>query len=220
MYFCSSCGQPIEKTDRFCFSCGEPLEQPVKKGRWWPPVLALVLIFALGLGVFLLFRPQPVITTDATMPWFTVQDGALYFDEDLYTGSSTLRIPTSIGGQSITTIGSSCFAFSTKLVSVELPEGITHIGDSAFFGCENLRGIQLPETVSSLGNSVFGECHSLEAICLPAALTWFGQNMFTNCHNLRYIFYSGTLTQWKALDIREFASGTILSCSDGLYQLN
>lgn len=220
MYFCSSCGQPIEKTDRFCFSCGEPLEQPVKKGRWWPPVLALVLIFAIGLGVFLQFRTEPYVTTDPAMPWFTVLDGVLYFDETLYTGSSTLTVPSSIGGQSITAIGDSCFAYCTEPVTVELPEGITYIGANAFQGCENLRGIQLPETVTTLGDRAFAECSSLEAICLPAALTRFGRDTFTDCDSLSYIFYSGTLSQWQALRIGKFAPGTILSCTDGLYRLN
>ncbi len=220
MFICPSCGQAAENTDRFCFSCGAALTPPPKKGRWWPPVVALVLIFAIGLGVFLALRPEPLVTTDASMPWFTVRDGVLYFNNTLYTGGSELTVPSSIGGQAVTAIGDSCFAFSTQLTAIHLPEGITYIGTDAFWGCESLRGIRLPETVTAIGDYVFDDCYSLEAICLPAALTQFGSNMFADCYSLSYVFYSGSLAQWKALGIGEFAPGTILSCTDGLYQLN
>lgn len=220
MFICPSCGQAAEKSDRFCFSCGALLEQPPKKGRWWPPVLALVLIFAVGLGVFVMLRTEPIVTTDASMPWFTVRNGTLYFNNALYTGGSTLKVPASVGGQQITAIGDSCFAFSTQLIVIELPEGITYIGTDAFWGCENLRGIRLPETVTAMGDYVFDECYSLEAVCLPVSLTQFGSDLFSDCNKLSYVFYSGSLTQWKVLGIGEFAPGTILSCTDGLYELN
>ena len=220
MHICPSCGQLTEKNDRFCFSCGAELTPAPKKGRWWPPVLALVLIFAVGFGVFLLFRPTPNVTTDASMPWFTVRDGVLYFNENLYTGSGELTVPATIGGQSVTAIGDSCFAFSTELTAISLPEGIAYIGANAFWGCENLRGIRLPDSVSSIGDQAFYECYSLEAICIPVNTTDFGSSVFADCNKLSYIFYSGTLNQWRILNIGEFAQGTVLSCTDGIYQLS
>ena len=220
MSTCPSCGQPNENTDRFCFHCGSALTPPPKKGRWWPPVLALVLIFSIGLGVFFLFRTEPNVTTDPSMPWFTVRDGVLYFNNALYTGGSELTVPASIGDQQITAIGDSCFAFCTDVTMIHLPEGITYIGTDAFWGCENLRGIRLPESVTAIGDYVFDECYSLETVCIPVALTQFGSDLFADCYKLSYVFYTGTAEQWKQLGITEFAPGTVLSCLDGTYYLN
>lgn len=218
--FCPSCGQIVQENDRFCSYCGAPLPEPPKKGRRWPAILALVLIFALGLGVFLFYRPELKATKDPQAPWFSVQNGVLYFDARAYTGDGVLVVPETVNGQTVTALSDSCFYNCDNLISIHLPSTLTYIGSDAFAYCDNLRGIQLPESLETLSSGAFYQCHRLESICFPASLRNVGDDLFTGCDSLSCIFYSGSLNSWKALNIYGIPEGTVLSCSDGLFQLN
>ncbi len=217
---CSSCGQTNTQNDRFCFHCGAPLPNPPKKGRWWPPVLVLFLMFSLGLSIFFLFRPESKIVTDPAAPWFSLLDGTLYFNESVYTGNGTLTVPAAIGGQTVTAVSDSCFFDCDTLVAIHLPATLTHIGPDAFYSCNNLRAVQLPESLKVLGSAAFHDCVNLEAVCIPGSLTAPEEDIFIGCSSLSYIFYSGTLADWQALGLYGIPTGTVLSCSDGLYTMN
>lgn len=235
--FCIKCGQPVAEEDSFCCMCGHPVvplaskepdlsqilapqEEPadptVPKPRQWAAVITLVLIFAFGLVVFILNRTETGFTMDTAMPWFTVQDGVLYFNDDLYTGNSVLVVPDSINGQTIQEIGDDCFAHSTDLVYIELPETITKIGDSAFYGCSNLRGVKLPESLISIGHYAFGGCTSLEAVCIPYSLEHVGGNPFYNCHKLQFFFYPGPADEWYELPLGNLREDAYVYCADGV----
>ena len=217
--FCISCGQPIQENDRFCPYCGAPQAEPPKPGRRWPAVLALTLIFALGLGVYLFFSLGLNTVTDPESPWFSMQDGTLYFDPSVYTGDGVLTIPETICGQTVTALGDKCFYDCDTLIAIHLPATLTHIGEEAFAYCDNLRGVELPEGLICLSDGAFYQCWSLESVCIPASLQERGNNIFVGCSSLHYIFYSGDLNSWKALYFYSVPSGTVLSCTDGMYQL-
>ena len=79
--------QELPEEDCICSDCEAATEQPTKRARRWPAVLALALIFALGLAAFLLIPPaEPAKDHDAengnttpvnTTPWFTIENGVL-----------------------------------------------------------------------------------------------------------------------------------------------
>lgn len=234
--FCTQCGGEVPEGSRFCIHCGEPmtaapaqnnteipadlaLEPPVirRKGRIWPPILALVLIFAVGLGVFLCTQGYSAIASDPTMPWFVVERGTLYFDESLYTGGSELTVPQSIAGQPVTALSNGCFADCNRFVTIHLPEGLQTIGDGAFAGCDRLRGIKLPETVSYIGSLAFSDCRALEAICIPYSVQKTGAGVFEGCDSLRHIFYPGPIAAWEMLGINGLADQVTVYASEGAY---
>ncbi len=223
--FCPQCGEKNTDESRFCSCCGNPLhtfpanppeEIPAapRKGRLWPPLVILAVLFAAGLALFLWIR-MPAAATDPQMPWFSVQDGVLYFDADLYTGSSELTVPAVIAGQQVTAISDRCFSGSTDLTAVFLPEGISHIGDSAFAQCSSLRGILIPESVKSLGLGVFYNCRKLEAVCIPYAVKTAGADIFAGCTSLRHVFYPGPMEAWEQLRILPPSGETRIYCHDG-----
>ena len=214
---CTQCGQSLQDHNRFCPMCGTPAPAPQNKARRWPAVLALVLIFALGFSVFWLMRPDQGPVQDNATPWFTLQDGILYFDPARYTGGEELTVPDTIGGQTVTTISDNCFAYCDQLVIIHLPETVTTIGDSAFYGCSSLRGIKLPESLTSIGSYAFGGCVNLEAVCIPHALENFGDQLFSNCHKLVYFFYSGHIADWYALPLGNLQRDSYVYCADGIY---
>lgn len=213
---CSQCGHMLQDHNRFCDMCGAPAPTPKKRARLWPAALALLLIFSFGFGVFLLTRPVSGLSTDTTMPWFTVHDGVLYFDATRYTGGTELTVPEKINGQTVTAISEECFAYSSDLVIIYLPETVTHIGDAAFYGCSSLRGIKLPESLVSIGNYAFSGCVNLEAVCIPYTLEHIGANLFYNCHNLVYFFYPGSAEDWYKLPIGQIRQDSYVYCADGI----
>lgn len=217
--FCLSCGQSIDACGRFCPYCGASVPTPPKQGRRWPAILALVLIFAIGLGVFLVFRPGKN-TTDPENPWFSVHDGVLYFDARAYSGNGVLIVPDTVSGQTVTALSDSCFYNCDNLTAIHLPPTITYIGSDAFAYCDNLRGVELSESLITLSSRAFYNCYNLESVCIPASLRNVGNDIFTGCDNLFCLFYSGSLDSWKALNFYSIPTGTILSCTDGLFSLN
>ena len=200
----------------------EPVSEPVSepapkpKARRWPAVLALVLIFALGFSIYLLSRPLTGPVTDETMPWFTLQNGVLYFDEAKYTGGSELTVPETINGQTVTAISDACFADCDQFVMIHLPNTITQIGDSAFYGCTNLRGMKLPESLTTIGSLAFGDCVNLEALCIPYSLTDIGDDPLYRCDKLHYFFYPGPLEDWYNLSLGDLQDNSYVHCADGV----
>ncbi len=104
-----------------------------------------------------------------------------------YTGSaSSLDIPSSIGGYTVTEIGSSAFSDCTSLTSVSLPASLTSIGNSAFRGCTGLEEVIFNKSSINMGNTLsiehyaFEDCNSLKDITLPGNLEYIGCDVFTS----------------------------------------
>ena len=119
----------------------------------------------------------------------------------------SVSIPSSIGDETITAIGSGAFAGNSEIVSVtlssgikkigqeafsecnglesiSLPSSITNIGIGAFCGCTNLKSVLLPSGVTSIGDDAFAECSSLSSITIPSSVVSIGDNAFGGCDNL------------------------------------
>lgn len=185
-----------------------------KKGRLWPPVLILVILFGVGLFLFLCLRPS-VAVTDLAMPWFAVADGTLYFNEQLYVGGSELEVPAVVAGEQVTAISDECFKNCHRFIAIILPDGIEQIGSRAFAGCTSLRGLLIPETVTTLGSELFSSCGKLEAVCIPYTVVTAGADLFYGCEKLHHIFYPGPIESWKLLEINITGLNTHVYCYDG-----
>ena len=232
--FCIKCGQQLEDGDSFCCMCGHSVnpaapEEPTAidippepevpagpKPKQRAAVISLVLIFLVGLVVFLLFPTGSGPAQDAAMPWFSVEDGVLYFDQSLYTGSSTLVVPESISGQTVIAVSDGCFASCNNLADIQLPNTVSTIGSNAFSGCTDLRGIKLPESLTSIGSNAFSNCSNLEAVCIPYSLEAIGNDPFTGCSKLMYFFYPGPAEDWYDLPLGTIPENSYVYCADGL----
>lgn len=190
-----------------------PPTPPQKKGRLWPPFLIMIIMAAIGLGMFFI--------TEHMEPkqdgWFTVQNGALSFDESLYTGSEELTVPEVVHGQTVTALAPGCFAGCEKLTTVKLPDTIKTIGSEAFAGCTALRGLQLPDHLESIGRYAFYGCTALEAIVISDSVTSIAEGTFNGCTGLRYIIYSGTYNQWKNLYSEFINAFVMVNSTDGYF---
>ena len=87
--------------------------------------------------------------------------------------ASTLRIPETIDGYTITAIGNGAFQNNKSLYSVVVSNTVTSIGNSAFSGCTSLTVIDLPDSITSIGNYAFQNT-GLLSLELPAYLERIG----------------------------------------------
>lgn len=184
-----------------------------KKGRLWPPLLALCLMICVGLSAYFLSPREP----EPPKTCFSVESGVLYFDYSLYTGSDELTVPETVDGMAVTAISDSCFADCDRLTTIILPDTVTVIGEKAFSGCDNLRGIYIPEGVLSIGAGALAQCPALEAVAFPQSIAEIGDGCLDDCSSLQHIFYDGTYTQWRELYKGTFRTGVKLYTNDGTY---
>lgn len=203
--YCPKCDAPRPNDVRFCRECGTELIPPgaSKKGRLWPPILSMALMLVIGISVYLMTRPEISVT-----PWFTIEDGTLYFDEASYTGSPVLEIPATVDGQTVEKIGADGFRNCDGLTEVILPGTVHTIGENAFQDCDGLLGIKFPESLVSIGEDAFSGCGSLEAIYVPAAVDAVGKDAFLHCPDLEHIFFVGTAADWDTLYPQEITKNT------------
>ena len=136
-----------------------------------------------------------------------------------YFGTLTdVVIPSYYKGNSVTSIGSSAFAYCTGLSSITIPDSVTSIGDSAFKGCTGLTSITIPDSVTSIGYSAFSGCSSLESITIPFVGTKAGvTSSDTYQYPFGYIFgtssYTGGVATWQYY----FGDSTSLTTPDTYY---
>lgn len=156
-------------------------------------------------------------------------------------------LTTVVCGSGITEIGNRAFADCGNLKKVQLREGIKKIGSYAFAGCKELETITIPDSVEHLGEAAFQRCAKMTSVTLGKGLkkasytpdtkdkngkvvkmgdykSGFGKFTFYFCKNISTIKYTGTMAEWKKVDIDVscFLSTTMTTfviCSDGNVEL-
>ena len=78
-----------------------------------------------------------------------------------YIGNSTsMFIPATINGRTVTTTTTGAFKNNTTLTSVTIENGVQGLGALAFLGCSSLSKVVVPESVTSIGANAFYNCAS------------------------------------------------------------
>lgn len=105
-----------------------------------------------------------------------------------------IKIPKSIGGYTVTEIGSRAFAGMLELQFLELPQTIQIIENSAFAGCKSLLSVTFYETKSSfqflfLNDGAFMNCIQLEKFTTNSTSVeiYATNSVFADCEQLSFI---------------------------------
>jgi hypothetical protein len=88
------------------------------------------------------------------------------------------RLPNTINGLPVTSIGNVAFSYCARLTSVVIPNGVTRIGNTAFFSCASLTCVAIPGSVGSIGNFAFESCMRLTGVYFAGNAPGLGAIVF------------------------------------------
>lgn len=148
-------------------------------------------------------------------------NGTIVLKEYIDTGKTSIQIPSTINGKTVTEIGNDCFYKNNTIETVVCPKTVTKIGDGAFYyceslksveiqgnveiidagtfyGCKNLKTVKLPEGLELISRSAFYNCRSLESISLPDSVVTIDQYAFGSCDLSKGVKLSGSLANIEA----------------------
>ena len=101
-------------------------------------------------------------------------------------------------------VGASAFYECTGLKSITLPSSVSYIGDRAFKVCGSIETITIPSGVKEIGEETFMICTSLKSINIPKSVTKIGNSAFDCCDSLTDVYYEGSSSQWRSINIAEY----------------
>ncbi len=147
-------------------------------------ITSLILSFTIMLALIAVAPLSASAETDGDYNYSVLDDGTAMITA--YTGlDSDVFFPSSVGGYTVSTIGSSVFRSSGVVVSaVVIPDTVTCIRGGAFEGCSSLVGAFIPASVKIIGSDAFKRCYNLANITIPDSVTIVGDDAFRNCTNL------------------------------------
>ena len=110
------------------------------------------LIFSCSIPEYSVAQTTCTITGDGTV------DINSYHASGPYTKYTVINI-----GTDITSIGDSCFSFSTELTTITFqePSKLSSLGQYVFDTCRKLKSLKLPESVKTIGPYFLRACESI-----------------------------------------------------------
>jgi len=116
----------------------------------------------------------------------------------VYSGLTSIDIPDGVAN-----ISDIAFSNCINLKTVNLPYALTEISFGAFAYCSALDNISLPDKITTIGQEAFEGCTSLTNISMNSVVKTIGLGAFYNCPNLSDIYYSGTKSEWRKINIAD-----------------
>ena len=118
----------------------------------------------------------------------------------------------------IKVLKSKLFEGCKNLKSVQLNAGLNIIGDQVFEDCINLEEISIPNSVEHIYIDAFRGCKNLKQIKFGSGLKKIEADICLHCNNLKDVYYNGTISQWKNIDIDYLnyeLFKCVIHCTDG-----
>jgi len=132
-------------------------------------------------------------------------------------GSSAFNECTSLTsvtiGNGVTSIGNFAFSDCSSLTNIIIPNRVTSIEMGVFSNCSSLRSIIIPDRVESIGYYSFSDCTSLRSVVIPKNLAEIDSSAFRSCVSLQKIYYKGTKSDWRKVDIGTLGNENIINAT-------
>ena len=107
------------------------------------------------------------------------------------------------------------FLYTTKKISVVVPQGATTLAESAFESCYDVRYVILPTTLRTIGNKAFFCCDRMTSILVPEGCTEIGTEAFRGCSKLKNIYLPASLQKIGTDAFRTWNSETTIHAPSG-----
>ena len=104
-------------------------------------------------------------------------------------GLTSVTIPNSV-----TNIGSYAFVDCTGLTSVTMPVSVKHIEMAAFEGCSGLTSVTIPDSVTTVEDWTFAHCVGLTSMTIPDGVMSIGERAFYGCGGLTSVTIPNSVT--------------------------
>lgn len=109
--------------------------------------------------------------------------------------SSSVTIPSKLGGYPVTCIGEYAFWGKKFIKKVVIPSSVKEINHMAFSECSNLKSVSLPAKLTTIGNYTFSLCTDLKEIKIPNSVTTIGEGAFSSCSKLTTVTLPKNLSE-------------------------
>ena len=134
-------------------------------------------------------------------------------------GSTTLNIPSYLGGYKVKSIGQSAFYNDSKIITLTIPNSVTEIGNNAFKNCVKLTTVSIGNSVDSMGYDVFSGCTSLTKVVIANGTTIIGSYAFDGCTSLKSVTIPNTVTKIKNSAFNNCKSLTNISIPNSVKEI-
>ena len=142
----------------------------------------------------------------------TIADGITSIGDLAFNGCSSLTSVTLPG--SVTSLGLLVFGSCDNFESINVSKNSKSFCsvDGVLFSKDKTRLklypqaklntlYSIPENVVSISSYAFVGCNNIVGIVIPVSVKSIDWHSFANCSNLKDVYYSGSQSQWKAIDI-------------------
>jgi hypothetical protein len=145
-----------------------------------------------------------------------IPDSVTFIYGSAFYGCTSLT--SAIIGNGLTSINA-LFSGCTSLTSVTIGNSVTSICSQSFYNCSGLTSVVIPDSVTSIDYAAFSGCAGLTSVTIGSGVTEISDEVFWFCESLATINYTGTKSQWKAInrakDWHAAVPATKVTCSDG-----
>ena len=161
-------------------------------------LLVLLTIICL-LGTLAAWLPLAASANEADFLYdFCAPNEAMIID---YFGTaSTLTLPETLGGYTVTAIGEQAITGNDTLQSLTVPGTVQYLYDGAIADCWALKFVLLQDGLKKIGDNAFAYDYSLKRVVIPASVEAIGTGAFAECGELTDVFFGGTEEQWDAVE--------------------
>ncbi len=143
---------------------------------------AFFLLFALMMSSFFVsFAEETTLKSDIYTYTLSGNKITITGVEDV---AGPVIVPNKIDGNIVTEIGDGAFGGSSKITEVRIPESVTKIGSMCFAYSGGIRAIYLSSSVTTIPDGAFYQCSSLENVSVAYGTTGIGSKAFAMCPKL------------------------------------
>lgn len=107
--------------------------------------------------------------------------------------SGGVEVPDTLDGYTVTALGEGAFSASENITAVSLPNTIRSIGSMCFAYSTSIKTVHLSNAITAIEEGTFYQCGALIGITAPYGVRGIGEKAFAMCPNLSSVSIASTV---------------------------